>query len=388
MSHVVQYATPAPRPVLEKSRAGGLVAFGVISIVIAGGLVLIGSFGLVGIYMMAKMAPAQTAQVIPPIIGSMIQLLIIAALLLWVGIGSIRCRRWVRPVTLSLAWAWLASGLLAIVTTAAAGFGAPNNPATSTTVTAQGTATATPTTSATTPATVPATQPGAAAGWTATGTTTVVTNTRPPTAVVLGMLAGMALFAVALPLAYVLFYRGPNVRRTLEAYDPTPRWTDRLPTPVLGLAIWCALLALATAAGALGGYSDFFGNYLTGWNAAGVAALKIAMLAAAAALCFKRNPLGWWIALAYVLIWGTSIITTQLFGEVETIRPAVQAVGEEEQLHPIARRAAAALYATGAVAGIIYLLYVRRWFRFAEASDAPASTRGRLTPRTTAQVTT
>ena len=363
MSQVVPYASAPLRPVLEKSRAGGLVAFGVISIVIGSGLLLIGAIGIVGLYMMARMGPAGTADATAALAGMMILIAVLAALLFWVGIGSIRCRRWVRPVILPLAWAWLVSGLLAVVTMAAAGFADhPNQPA-STTVTIQGTG-ATPTvattnaTPATPSATAPATQPAAAV--------------RPQTAEIIFIIAAMSLVALALPLAYILFYRSPNVRRTLDAYDPHPRWTDRCPTPLLGVAIWSVLLALGAATGALAGYSDFFGNYLTGWGAAAVAAVKVGMLAAAAVLFFNRNPIGWWVALAYVLLWGTSLVTTQLFGEVETIRAAAQAVGDEDQLHPAARRATAGLYAAGVIAGIAYLLYVRRWFHTAQAPTAPA----------------
>src|SRR5688572_11362844 len=202
MSQVVPYASAPLRPVLEKSRAGGLVAFGVISIVIGSGLLLVGGIGIIGLYMMARMGPAGTADVSTALAGTMILMAVLAALLFWVGIGSIRCRRWVRPVILPLAWAWLVSGLLAVVTMAAAGFADhPNQPA-STTVTIQGTG-ATPTvattnaTPATPSATAPATQPAA--------------DVRPQTAEIIFIIAAMSLVALALPLAYILFYRGPNV---------------------------------------------------------------------------------------------------------------------------------------------------------------------------------
>ena len=39
---------------------------------------------------------------------------VVSAALIWTGIASCRCRRWVRPIILSLAWPWLVIGVLAL----------------------------------------------------------------------------------------------------------------------------------------------------------------------------------------------------------------------------------------------------------------------------------
>lgn len=79
-----------------------------------------------------------------------------------------------------------------------------------------------------------------------------------------GVFAALAVAGIALPAAYLLFYRSAGVRAACEWLDPEERWTDRVPVVVLA----AAMLLAAGAGLALGlGFSSarqrmFFGEVL------------------------------------------------------------------------------------------------------------------------------
>lgn len=56
----------------------------------------------------------------------------------------------------------------------------------------------------------------------------------------------IVLFMIVLPAVIVWLQWGAEVRLTLESRDPVPRWTDRQPAPLLGMAIAAALFGLCS----------------------------------------------------------------------------------------------------------------------------------------------
>ena len=63
--------------------------------------------------------------------------------------------------------------------------------------------------------------------------------TPPNFAVIMAIVAVfLAFFYVALPAFFSLFYSRPSVRATCARLDPQPRWTERVPLPVLGLCVY------------------------------------------------------------------------------------------------------------------------------------------------------
>jgi hypothetical protein len=357
MPDVVPYATPSGPAALERNRAGGLVAFGIINL-LASAVAL--SFGVVLIAMMISGVGlglgGQGTGLVLPVVMMSLMITSVIVVLIWLGIGSIRRRRWVRPLTLSLAWLWLAFGasgtvsflignvIAPVVVTSTSWLAATTSPA-------SGPATL-PTSQTSTP---PMPPPGATLT-----TSTTWSGIDPVGAFV--MLAAMTVFMLVLPIAYILFYRSPHVRQTLEVYDPQPRWTDRRPLPVLGISVWCVVLAWSALLNLLTPYTHFFGGYVVGPAAAGLISLETAILACAAVLCYRQNLLGWWLALAYVIFAGTSLVATHWVGNVEPIRPILEAMESEDDARPLVQRTNAILYALGGVLVITYLLRVRRYF--------------------------
>src|SRR5579862_5052685 len=111
MTHPISYAS-AP----EQSRHGGLIAFGVISIVIgslSGCLALAVPLPL----FIHNMSPpgAAPAPDVSTIVAALILYGVFATAFIWIGVGSCKCRRWVRPIVLCVAWPSLVMGILSAV---------------------------------------------------------------------------------------------------------------------------------------------------------------------------------------------------------------------------------------------------------------------------------
>lgn len=109
---------------------------------------------------------------------------LLAAVLIPLGYGHLRLRRWVRPLVLAVLWTWLVIGIpmaLAFLFV-------------------------------------------------------LLTNKEPTVLVVAASGILLAASYLVLPWLLIRFYNGHNVRLTLEARDPTPSWIERLPVPVLVVA--------------------------------------------------------------------------------------------------------------------------------------------------------
>jgi hypothetical protein len=174
-----------------KDRRTGLILFGILEVVI-------GLFaGLMAFMMVVGLVAGSSAAGTPPLrmmapIGVMY--LGIAALFITLGIGSMMAVRWARALTLVVSWWWLIIGVLSCVAMLAM----------------------VPRMFDTLPAEQAAAKP-----------------------VIIGCVSVfLGLFFVLLPGAFILFYRGPSVKATVEARDPVHRWTDDVPLPLLAFSVW------------------------------------------------------------------------------------------------------------------------------------------------------
>jgi hypothetical protein len=189
----VPYGTPIPH---GKQQAGTTV-FGIIAIVIGA---LSGCLGL--FIPLARLAP-QPAGAPPRSEGLFVGFIVYVAVALgciWWGTGAIRKRRWVRPLALIagsmvLFWGVVGIPFMAVVMSAVMPDAMANNPS----------------------------------------------HTPFPAAFWVGFLVGVigfgAVFFVILPGAFLLFFKSKDVKGMLEYADPVPRWTDRCPTPALGVVV-------------------------------------------------------------------------------------------------------------------------------------------------------
>lgn len=327
-----QAAGPSPQyigyatPVMIGYRTGGLMVFGIISMIlgaIAGCGALMTPVALVA----TRMQPAGAPRVDVRSVGvGLVTYAAVCAAFVTLGIGSVTKKRWVRPVVLCVSLPALVMGVFgyAVMLYLLPELFRP----------------------------IPG-QPPIPPG--------MIRLIRWTT-------AAFALIAyVILPAAYFLFYRSPKVRDTLDALDPQPRWTDRAPLPVLGLSIWLALGCVMAGGSLIFPIVPVYGRYVTGAAAMALAGGVMLLLAIAAVLTYRVNVAGWWIAL--VLLVGVSTTYAYTFytrGMVEYYRQAgfddeeVQMLTQVRASGPRRWETLASLLPAVVAAG--YLLWVYRYF--------------------------
>ena len=256
------------------------------------------------------------------------------AAFVWLGIGSLRARRWVRPLMLILAWTWLLSGVMGlglVLVTLDPLF----------------------------------------------DETALGVEPLPAEALLLVKLATVGLVAVAgliLPAVFVWGYQSRDVQRTSEALHPEPAWTDRCPISVLGLSIGLAAAAYLALPSAALAPVPWFGRLLSGWPAALLTLLVGVACAYLAWSTYRLEPAGWWGSTVLCLLIGVSTAATFFRVElVEFYRALGYPESQLELMRPyltVSRWWPAGLALLFTVACVGYMIYVRRYFNESEGARA------------------
>lgn len=204
---------------------------------------------------------------------------LMAVAFVWLGIGSIRARRWACELLLSFSWIWLLTGICSLIVAVVV---------------------------------VPA---------------VVVRlggeSALPPEMAVLVMAVTFGVIAVlyvVLPGLFVLFYRSPGVAATCRARHPNPQWIDRIPRGLLTLmVVWVLLAASALLMPAYDFFFPFFGLVLTGAAGALLWAIVLAVCAALALGTGRRAPWAWWGGVALTIAATLSSTLTLLRFDIREI---------------------------------------------------------------------
>jgi hypothetical protein len=254
-----------------KDRKIRLVVFGILQIIfgsVCALIVPIMIFGMIALAVAGEDAAEGVGvrMVIPGILFYML----LAVWFIWVGIGSVKARRWARALILISSWVWLISGAWGFVFML---LFLPNM-------------------------------------YDQMGETGQI-----PMEMVIVMkwvmMAFMAVFYVIIPGLLVLFYRGKHVKATCEYRDPQVRWTDKCPLPVLGVSLVCAFCVVSMPY--MGAYKwtvPFFGVVLSGIPGAMVILVLTLLLAYIAWGAYKLDMKAWWCALVVLVCWFFSAIIT------------------------------------------------------------------------------
>jgi len=163
-----------------KDRKIGLLVFGILEILLGLMCVLMVGLMVLGQIMLSRTPGAFNSRMMLP---GMLVYVALGAVFVWLGIGSIRCRRWARALLLILAWGWLCIG---VITVPVMGF----------------------------------VMPGILSSSAPNG------QALPPGALVVILvfqLLFMTLFLVVVPGVLVFFYRSRHVKATCETRDPVRR---------------------------------------------------------------------------------------------------------------------------------------------------------------------
>ena len=254
-----------------KDRRTGLMVFGIMVIILGCLIALMVPFMVLGQLMAGHVKgvePTPARLLIPGVL----MYVGLAVTFIWLGIGSVLCRRWARALLLVLSWMWLICGVIGLGVMA---FVLPQ---------------------------VLLHLP--------TGTPPL-----PPLArmfITLFTLAFSTVIYVIIPAVLVFFYQSRHVKATCEARDPVRRWTDACPLPVLAVSLMLGFAAVWMPPMIVLYHSvvPFFGCFLSG--APGAVVLVVTMIAylIAARALYKLNVVGWWIALLGFGLWLISALLT------------------------------------------------------------------------------
>jgi len=323
-----QPSAPATPPREYSDRSTGLTVFGIIQILLG----LLAMLGIPFILLSALVSLKTTGSRMP--VGSYLQGMssyaLMAALLITLGIGSLRARRWAWAITLITSWIWLIVGIVMTVM-------------------------------------MTAVMPTAVvAAMKATGSAAPMS--RGVIAVVLTLIIVLfAVLLIATPAAFLIFYHRKDVEETCKRRDPHERWTDRCPLPVLAVSL---IFSYAVVYYALDSFTvpiiPFFGRWLTGWQGALACLLLGALDAFIAISIFRLKIVGWWVALTALAVRLISSILTLLRGN---LFEAYSKMGmPQKQLEMMgsnpAMRSGVMLWSTlvFTLALLGYLVWIKRYF--------------------------
>lgn len=320
---------PPPPPVIDfKDRRRGLMVFGILEILLGVLCLLMVGLMVLGQAMASRAGggAAFNAQMMVP---AMVVYVTLAAGFVWLGIGSIRYRRWARALVLILAWFWLCVGvitipLLGVVMPRILAGSAPNG---------QG---------------------------------------LPPGMLVTVMvfqLVFMTLFFVVLPGVLVFFYQSRHVKATCEARDPVRRWTDACPLPALAVAcsLWLGSIMMLAIPFAYRGTMPCFGTIVTGLPGTLLALALAALFFWLGGMWYRLKAAGWWWLLATLVVLSISNFIT--FSRVDLIDLYQKMGYPEAQLEMIRRQGwlSSGFMLWNSLVWLVpmlgYLVWVRRFFR-------------------------
>jgi hypothetical protein len=131
-------------------------------------------------------------------------------------------------------------------------------------------------------------------------------------AIMVVMILVFGFLFVILPAVWTFFYQSRHVKATCEARDAGPGWTDACPLPVLAASLWLLFSAVSMMIMPIAnnGVMPFFGMFLSGIPGTLYCALHVILWGASAWLLYRLEPLGWWLIMIALCVFGVSAILT------------------------------------------------------------------------------
>lgn len=310
-----------------RDRKTGLVVFGILEVILGLLCALIAPLMIFGMIIAntlnkSSAAPMSAGMIIPVVL----LYVMLAVWLIWMGIGSIKVRRWARALLLVVSWIWLICGISGLIFML---FFMPD-----------------------------IYNPMAQSGEPHKEITVIMKY---------AMFGFMAVIYVIIPGALVLFYGSKSVKATCEFRDPHVRWTDKCPLPVLAVSLMYGLGAGSLLSMGFSGWAiPFFGCILNGIAGAGVALVCVLLLGYVAWGTYKLNIKAWWCAVLVTIVWAISTGIT--FSRVSLWDFYKKMNFSEQQLeimkqYVLPQHSMYALFFGVWVVGFLgYLLYTRRYF--------------------------
>jgi hypothetical protein len=310
-----------------RDRKTWLVVFGILEIIFGAFCALMMPIMVLGIVASSALdkssgAPMNTTVMIPGIL----LYLVLAVWFIWMGIGSIKARRWARALILVSSWIWLVAGIIGLFIMVVL---MPD----------------------------------------IYGKMAEVGQIPSQVANVMkyGMTGFMAVFFLVIPGMLVLFYGSRNVKSTCEFRDSKVRWTDRCPLPVLALTLMFGFGALFMLSMVFyGSVIPFFGILVTGIPGLVLVLAMAILLGSLAWGSYKLNLNAWWGSVALITLGGISVIVTLSRVSILEFYEKMNFPAQQIQLiqyYGLPQSFHIAVYTGIWMAGFLgYLIYTRRYF--------------------------
>ncbi len=173
---------------------------------------------------------------------------------------------------------------------------------------------------------------------------------------------------VVFPLFAVAFYNMAGVRQTCERKHPKPGWTERCPLPLLAMGFISILGSLSVFVGASTNFVVFFfGQVLVGGAGLAILLLISASFAYVGWGAYKRKMHAWWGAYALVLLTSSSMMLTFSEMDMNTLYDHMgYTVDQMSQLSSLGPFNPAMLTFVSCIWGVmacVFLVWVRDCFR-------------------------
>ncbi|MHB1156012.1 MAG: hypothetical protein ACYC26_04145 [Phycisphaerales bacterium] len=268
---------------------------------------------------------------------------LLAVLLMWTGVGALKSHRWVPPVMLCVSWGGLVGGIIAMVSMFLMF-----------------------------PAMLDATQQQMQEEM---ARQAARSHTPMPPEQFQGMMrvilavtmAITSLIYVVLPAFFVWLYSRPAVRRSCEIFDPRRRWTDRCPTPAIGVALLALMMSFAGVSIVFAGVAPAYTTLISGLPARILGGALIAAGLFCAKASIQLRPIGWWGCLILMLVLQGAYL---VFNTTQNAMDYYRAMGlNARQLKMVSRMYEVhptlfwPLIAFWLLAGVGFLLWARRFVR-------------------------
>jgi hypothetical protein len=325
MTHV-----PGLYPPAYKNRRAGLIGCGIVQLLF--GLLFLGMCAVMVLAMVMGQRAGQPSMPTGMLVYVTVFYVGLAALFATLGIGSMMARRWSRPLILIVSWGWLICGAVAsamMFVIAPLMFDA-----------------------------LPPEQGGAKV-------------------FAIGCMAvTFGLFGVLVPVTFVLFYRSRDVKATVDNLDPVPRWTDRVPLPLLAFAVWMFFGAASVAASSFMYKALPIGSMmLRGWPALALVWFFVALMAWIGWGTLRRVRAAWWAAIALLLMGVAYGVLFSMHGDYTIFYQAMELPPDPRQMEMMQAMYSSPFFYVwmGVIwAGYLgFLLYIRRYFFSASSERGP-----------------
>ncbi len=323
---MAEYAEAVENPGF-KDRKVRLVVLGILQIILGGLCALIVPFIILGMVVSAAAGKgAAEGFSLRMMIPGVLFYVALAVWFIWMGIGSVKARRWARALILISSWLWLIGGVCGFIS-------------------------------------ILVILPNMFDKMGASGE-------MPKDAVIIMKYVMAALWAViyvVIPGVLVLFYSGKDVKATCEYRDPQERWTDKCPLPVLVVSFVSAAWAVSILS--MGIYKwtiPFFGSFVSGMTGAIVILVLTLLLAYTAWGAYKLDIKAWWCALLVHIGWSFSAIITFSTVGMDKFYERMDFPREQldmmKQYGTLWESSMSLILGFWAIIILAYLIYVRRYF--------------------------